>query len=567
MLKLLTIKDFALIESISIEFGKGLNIITGETGAGKSIILDAFSLILGERASADMVRKGAQKSVVEAFFDISGNTRIKNFLDENEIEYEDELIVRREISQKSSSRCFLNDTPTTITLLKIAGDYLVDLHGQHEHQSLLQTENHIDLLDEFGNLKVLLEDFFEVYSKFNASVIEMKALKENEQLIKEKKDFYSFQLKEIHEIAPLEDEDIHLNEELNVLENSEKLLEVASDVYDKLYESGDSVIDKLGIIKEGLHHINKIDQTTDELVSTIESVLDTVKELSKSVLRYKDKIDLDPETLENKRNRLFSINNLKRKYSKTLKEIIDYRIKIEQEISIVENFTEQLENLSNEINKYRKISSDRATILSKERSKIAKTIEKNVEEILAFLGMPNSKFNIIIKKNETENNDIYLNDNNTKLKVTSKGIDEVEFYIATNHGEDLKPLSKVASGGEVSRIMLALKTILAKTDKLPILVFDEIDTGISGRIAQKVGTTLKDLGKYHQIISITHLPQIAGFADFHFLVEKTQENNRTHSQIRKLTEDEHVFEIAKMLSGENITDSAIESAKALIKGE
>jgi DNA repair protein RecN (Recombination protein N) len=563
MLKLLAIKDFALIEKLNVHFDKGLNIITGETGAGKSIILDALGLILGDRASIDMVRKGANKTVIEAFFDISGNTKIKNYLDMLEIEYEDELIVRREVSTKGNSRCFLNDIPTNINNLKEAGNYLVDLHGQHEHQSLLNVAYHIKILDEFASLQKQIDEYNDIFKKLNETIKKRDDLKSQESLLKEKLDFYSFQLKEIDTINPQLGEDETIDNELKILENSEKILELANSSYNLLYSDDNSVINLLGNVEKFLTQIIKIDVSKKDLIEQLSNTFDVISDISKELRNYIDSIDLEPETLEAKRNRLFELNNLKRKYNKNIEEILKYREKIAAEIEIAENFNDKISEIENEIKELYKQLYIKAKNISNERRLVSQKVEKEVVSVLANLGMPKVQFKVNFYNSLYED---YDDDKIQEIKFNSYGFDEIEFLISTNLGEDLKSLNKIVSGGEISRIMLALKTILAKSDKLPILVFDEIDTGISGRIAQKVGEALKDLSRYHQIISITHLPQIAAFADVHFMVQKTEIEDRTVSKIIKLNEDEHILEIAKMLSGDKVTDAAIESAKALVKG-
>ena len=565
MLKSLEIKDYALIDHINVEFGKGLNIITGETGAGKSILIDAMSLLLGERASTEVVRKGAQKSFVEGIFDVELNKKVKSLLEENEIEFQPELIIRREISLKGSNRCFVNDSPVSLNIIKELGDLLVDLHGQHEHQSLLRTETHIEFLDEFANNHKLLEDYKVVYKELNSKQNELRELKSKEESLKEKKEIYGFQIKEIDNINPLPNEDELIINELNILENSEKLLELTDDVYNKLYEGEPSVIDLLGETKHKLNQLANIDKSFLESEGECDSALAIVKELASSLRNYKSRIDVDPKEVEAKRERLGSINLLKKKYGGSIQKIIEHREKIGKEFELADNFSAAINNLEKEILGLRKSAGDAAEKLSASRKKYAVKVETEVKKVLAQLGIPDAIFKVTIKQNETERNDnhsVILKNKN--YICTETGIDEVEFYISTNSGEDVKPLTKVASGGEISRIMLSLKTILAKSDKLPLLIFDEIDTGVSGRIAQKVGAALKDLASFHQIISITHLPQIAGMADYHFAVEKKQIDNRAVSSIKKLSDNERINEVAKLISGEELTKASIESAKQLI---
>lgn len=565
MLKSLEIKDYALIDHINVEFGKGLNIITGETGAGKSILIDAMSLLLGERASTEVVRKGAQKSFVEGIFDVELNKKVKSLLEENEIEFQPELIIRREISLKGSNRCFVNDSPISLTLVKELGDLLVDLHGQHEHQSLLRTETHIDFIDEFANNFKLLEEYKVVYKELNSKQNELKDLKSKEDSLKEKKEIYSFQIKEIDAVNPQPEEDELISNELNILENSEKLLELTDDVYNKLYDDEPSVTDLLGETKHKLNQLANIDKSFLESEGECDSALAIVKELANSLRSYKSKIDIDPKEVERKRERLGSINLLKKKYGGLILKIIEYREKIGKEFELAGNFSESINKLDKEILSLKKSVGDAADKLSSTRKKQAIKVETEVKKVLAQLGIPDSIFKVIITQSETDKNDSHsVIIKNKNYRCTETGIDEIEFYISTNVGEDVKPLVKVASGGEISRIMLSLKTTLAKSDKLPLLIFDEIDTGVSGRIAQKVGAALKDLSSFHQIISITHLPQIAGMADYHFAVEKNQVDHRAVSSIKKLKDDERINEVAKLISGEELSKASIESAKQLI---
>ncbi|MDR3609645.1 MAG: DNA repair protein RecN [Ignavibacteriaceae bacterium] len=564
MLKTLLVKDYALIESINIEFGKGLNIITGETGAGKSILVDAMGLLLGERASTEVIRKGASKSYVEGIFDITNNKKIDAFLKENNIEPMRELILRREISLKGNNRCFINDTPVSLAVIKNIGNLLVDLHGQHEHQSLLRNETHIDFLDEFGNYDDLIEEYSKYYSGLHTLLNELKGLEEKEFSLKEKKDFYAFQIKEIDSISPAEDEEVKLVEDLIILENSEKLASTASKLYGDIYEDENSVYDSINKIKNKLTELIEIDKSFDESLSECKNALVLIKDIAEFVRTYKSHIEIEPAEVDRKRDRLGALSLLKKKYGGSINAVIVYRNKIGAEFDLAENFSEKIGGLERQIDNLREQCGKAADNISQKRKQASVLINKEVKKVLVYLGIPDSSFDIKIKQSTASLNGDYITINGSKFSYTAKGIDEVEFYISTNIGEDLKPLAKVASGGEVSRIMLALKTILAKNDKFPLLIFDEIDTGVSGRIAQKVGKALKSLAEFYQVISITHLPQIAGLADHHFIVEKNTHNGRVVSSIKKLNENERVREIAKLLSGEIITEASLESARELI---
>ncbi|WP_337866732.1 DNA repair protein RecN [Ignavibacterium sp.] len=565
MLKSLEIKDYALIDHTQIEFEKGLNIITGETGAGKSILIDAMSLLLGERASTEVVRKGAQKSVVEGIFDVEGNKKVKILLDENDIEFLPELIIRREISLKGTNRCFINDSPVSLNLIKELGDLLVDLHGQHEHQSLLKTETHVDFVDDFAGNEKLLNEYLNLYQQLRKSKTELNELRNREAFLKEKKEIYEFQIKEIDSINPAPGEDESLIEELYVLENAEKILLLSDEIYNLLYESDNSVNDLLGEVKHKLSQLSSIDKSLLEAEGECDSALTIIKELSSTLRTYKSKIDIDPKQVEEKRERLASINMLKKKYGGTLQKVFEYREKIGNEFNLAENFSEEISRYEKQLKEIQKQAGESAQRLSDVRKKSSKKIESEVKKVLSSLGINQPEFEVRFTANIADNSDDFILINSKKYSYNEKGVDEVKFYISTNPGEDLKPLAKVASGGEVSRIMLSLKTILAKNDRLPLLIFDEIDTGVSGRIAQKVGQALRDLAEYHQIISITHLPQIAAMAHSHYVVEKIQEDGRVVSHLRKLNEEEHISEVAKLLSGEKLTEASIQSAIQLIK--
>jgi len=555
MLKSFEVKDYALIEHISVEFGGELNIITGETGAGKSILIDAMGLLLGERAATEVVRKGANKSVVEGIFNIEENKNVKKLLEDNDIEYYPELILRREISLKGSNRCFANDTPVSLSIIKELGNLLVDLHGQHEHQSLLRTETHINYLDEFGDYDDLMIKYRKTYDDLVRTERELNSLKEREEILKEKKEICSFQIKEIDEVSLQEGEEEKLNGELIILENSEKLAELTNEIYQLLYESGNSVHDSVVKVQNNLSELVEIDNSFSDSSSEAETIIALVNDISSFVQSYKAKVDLDPAHVEEIRERLGSINLLKKRYGGTVKSVLEHRKKIGEEFTLAENFEEKISELSSALSKLREKAEKEAKSISQKRIQVSKKVKSGIENSLKELGISQPEFKTEILNEPADGK---------PLKFSSTGIDKVEFFISTNPGEDPKPLAKVASGGEVSRIMLSLKSVLAMSDKLPLLIFDEIDVGVSGKIAQKVGNTLKELSKYHQIIAITHLPQIASLADSHYSIEKISKKDRVISSIKKLDEEEQVKEVAKLISGEKITDKSISTAQELI---
>ena len=565
MLKSLTIKNYALIEELNVEFERGLNIITGETGAGKSIIIDALSLVLGERADTDSVRKGAEKAVVEGVFDTAGNQKLKKLLEKNEIDFSDELIVRREVSIKGQSRSFINDSPVTTSLLKDAGDLLVDLHGQHEHQSLLRTETHIDLLDDYGRLEGLVNEFGQAYNKTRQILNELKGLKAKEQQLMERRSLYEFQIKEIDAVNPLVGEEDKLENELRILENAERLFSATERLYQMLYEGDNAVHDQVILARNELENLAAIDTSFEEPKKEANSAAAIIDELAKFIQQYNSKIEFNPERLEQIRNRLGNIALLKKKYGGSLGAVIELRKNIGREFELANNFQTEISSLVKRFESERKIVSEIAQRLSIKRHEVGKKAGKSI--VLAFgeLGIPNAIFETVITTSPAQNkDDAIVKLGKEYLTATPEGMDFVEFYISTNVGEDPKPLVKVASGGEISRIMLAMKMILAKSDRLPLLIFDEIDVGVSGRIAQAVGQSLKKLSQFHQVIAITHLPQIAGLADIHFVVEKTEDKQRAATTIRKLDIEERVEEVAKLMSGEEVTKSGLESARELM---
>jgi DNA repair protein RecN (Recombination protein N) len=571
MLKTLSIKNYALIDSAEIEFTSGLNIITGETGAGKTILIDALNLVLGDRASTEIIRRGAEKAVVEGVFGIAANKKVRAFLGQHDLEGAEDVILRREISAKGQTRCFVNDTPVSVAQLKEIGNYLVDLHGQHEHQSLLRKETHIDLLDDFGGLEGIVIEYRKSYDALNQLFHEYDTLRQKERLLKERRDLYEFQIKEIDSVNPQSGEEGTLESELRILENSEKLFAMTTQLYQVLYEGEGAVFDQLVKARNQLEDLAGIDKLFEEAKKECNSAVAIVDELTKLIQSYNAKIEFNPERLEQIRERLGQLTLLKKKYGGSIDSIIQQREQLQKEFSIAENFESTLRALETEIEQERRRCSAAAQRLSTKRHELTANIGKAVVTELAKLGIQNARFDIAVENRVLDKAKLNLDGERAFVKLgkdfyeaTRQGIDFVEFHLSTNIGEDLKPLVKVASGGEVSRIMLALKSILAKSDRLPSLVFDEIDVGISGRIAQAVGKSLKNLSQFHQIVAITHLPQIASLADTHFVVEKAESQGRTVSRLRRLTDEECIKEVAKLMSGEEITEAGLEGARELM---
>ncbi|MFI5263736.1 MAG: DNA repair protein RecN, partial [Candidatus Kapaibacterium sp.] len=565
MLRSLYIMNYALIEEIKVDFDRGLSIITGETGAGKSILMDAISLLIGERASADLIRRGESKAIVEAEYDISSLPEIKKFLISHGVECEgNDLLIRREINQKGAARAFINDSPASISLLRELGAELLDLHGQHEHQSLLHPELHIDFLDEYAGLLNDRKNFQTIFEEFGDLKKTYDDLLRNKAQIGREREFLEFQLNEIKSVNPKSGEDEAIERELSILEHSEELRNLTGELHELLYDSDASVHLGLAKAKALLERLKYIDPGFDEQFRELQSAIAIVNELAHSLSSYQDKIELQPEKLQELRNRQLSISRLKKKFGPALENVLAEFARLQDQLGPEQNIDEKLQSIEKNLKALQSKASASAKELSEVRKKAALKFEKKILQELALLGIEHGRFKIDITAEEVKNSDItpiFIDGMN--LASTKKGFDKVEFFISTNKGEDPKPLVKVASGGEVSRIMLALKTVLSAGDKIPLMIFDEIDTGISGRIAQQVGKAMKTLSAKHQIIAITHLGQIAAFADTHYAVEKSFAGDVTTSKLRKLSKAEHEEEIARLISGSKVTDRSLEAARSL----
>lgn len=561
MLRSLYIRDYALIEELEVEFDNGLNIITGETGAGKSILLGALKLILGERASTEAIRTGAKKAVVEGIFDNTSSKRINKLLEANQLEPAEQIILRREITG-SQSRAFVNDSPATLQVIREVASNLIDLHGQHEHQMLLRTETHLEMLDNFGGLEGIVERYKKQYDHVAGLIKERDTLKAREQELRQQKELFGFQIEEIDNISPEEDEEDALESERKILEHAERLFEVSEKLYGVLYESEDAVSDQLVLVRNDLQDLARVDSTLEGSAKEAESAHIIVSELAKFLQDYNARIEFNPDRLESIRERLGELEHLKRRYGGSLSAVIAYRKDIGQKFELANDFEGKLGELKETIEAAQAKLSDLAARLSKKRRDIAGRIEKSIVKELAQLGMPDSRFQVRFDQQEDVNG--WIATEHGRCAAFGHGMDIIEFFISTNPGEDLRPLARVASGGEISRIMLALKTILAKSERLPILVFDEIDAGISGPVARKVGESMRDLAQYHQIVAITHLPQIAALGHVHFRVAKNVTDGRTRTQINRLSEDEQMAQVATLISGTEVTDAALESARELM---
>lgn len=568
MLKKLTVKDYALIDSLEVEFAPGLNILTGETGAGKSILIGALGLVLGERADTDSVRTGTKAAVVEAEFSLGKMKDLSAVFGELDLDWSGDLLVRREVASTGKSRAFVNDSPVTLANLKRIGDAILDMHGQHEHQSLLYEERHLDYLDGFAQTWPEREAFEKLFRQYQETRSELEALRNREQLTREKLDLYNFQIREIESASLAEGEEEALEAERTVLENSEKLFSLASASYQLLYQQDGSITEQFSALERTVDEVSGIDPRMEPALKSISSVNDQIEEIARDLRKYRDSISFDPQRLEEIRNRLDLIRTLKKKYSGkegTIAAVLAHFAKIKAEVDSVEHGEENIKKLEAGLETKRREMEQSCLELSQKRQAAAKKMAKEVVGQLKDLGMEKASFKIEVA--QVEEIEGPVQHDKKRLKTDATGIDAVRFLISPNPGEELKPLAKIASGGEISRVMLAIKTILSEADAVPVLVFDEIDAGIGGRVAEAVGVKLREIARTRQVLCITHLPQIASLAQSHYLISKEEKGGRTLTSARTLAERERIEEIARMLGGSRITETTLKHAREMLKSK
>ena len=561
MIKSLYIKDFALIDELDVQFEHGLNIMTGQTGAGKSIIIGALNMILGERADTDVIRQGADKAIAEATIHTGKNELLESLLTENAVDYSEELILRREIRQ-SASRAFINDTPVNISVLKEVGDQLVDLHGQHDHQMLLKDENHLGVIDQFDSVQPILEEYQKEYYNMSSLQKEMRDLLRREKELKEKTELYQFQVKELEAAQLNTDEEVELESEMNLLDNAEDLDQKASAISEIGNGDDVSLIEMLNTIKLNLEDMARIEPEFQSYLEEVTTARISIQEAVQFAERYRDRIEFNPKRLETLRQRQSELNRLQKKYQRNIPELISYYNEIKAELSIAENFDLEIERIQKKIDAQAEVLKAKSVKLHNHRVSVGNQLSNDIVAALKNLGIENGQFRVDVNWMKSDKG--WISVDGAPIDCTVDGCDDVRFYISTNKGEEPKPLAKIASGGEISRVMLSLKSILAKEHHLPVMIFDEIDTGISGNISEKVGREMRKLSEYCQIVAITHQPQIASQAHKHYRVEKVEEGERTITRILPLSDEEHIREVASLMSGEEITDSALISARELI---
>ncbi|MEK6529202.1 MAG: DNA repair protein RecN, partial [Nitrospirota bacterium] len=552
MLRELRIKNLAIIDDATVNFESGLNALTGETGAGKSIIIDALCLALGERASGELIRSGEKEAVIEAFFDIQPKLLSHSaqlHLNDIGIDIEEGIIMKRIISAQGKSRAYINDSMVNVQTLSEISRSIIDVHGQYEHQSLLMPDNQLNLLDAYGGLLAERQEVTELYEKQSDLGHKIQALIEKEKERAQRLDVLRFQINEIESANLKTGDEEETLDEAKILGSAHRLAELAGQAYDSLYSSEAACISNLSKIIGALREISGIDQRGSDALKNASDALPLLEEAGYFLRDYKDSLNFNPQRLEEIQERLELIKAFKRKYGNNIQEILDYREKAVRELDELQRSEERLDIFKAEWQDIRKRLTEKAQLLSKKRKTVSKKIEQQVMEELSGLSMPDTKFSIQITREKGDDTAGLPAGQEGGFSVNSNGIDRVEYLISPNIGEELKPLSKIASGGELSRVMLALKGIMAKGDRIPVLIFDEIDAGIGGMAAETVGQKLRGLSSRHQVICITHLPQIASYADTHLKIEKKVRGKRTTVEIRKIEKDERTVEIARMLSG------------------
>jgi len=551
MLQKLYIKNFTLIDELDIELHPGFSVITGETGAGKSIILGAIGLLLGQRADSKSIKQGADRCVIEAHFDLS-RYDLKPFFDENDIEYDDhDTIIRRELTAAGKSRAFINDTPVALTMLKELGDQLMDVHSQHQNLLLNKQDFQLNVVDILANDSKELEDYQQCFANYQQKMKELNQLREEIERNRENADFLQFQYDEL--------EAAHLAEgEQEELEQESETMSHAEDIKTALYEADNALNgDESGVVLQvksaynALSGISNVMPKTTELAERLDSCRIELKDIAEEVSQLLERTDFDPAELENINNRLDRLYELEKKYHvETVEELIQQRDSLKQKLSHIENSDEAESEMEKEVVKLRSLCTQRAESISKMRQATAKQMQINLAQRLEQLGMPHARFDVSI----------------TKTELGKNGQDSISFLFSANKSTPLQPVSQVASGGEIARVMLSLKAMISGAVKLPTIIFDEIDTGVSGKIAEKMAQIMQEMGRTErQVISITHLPQIAALGSHHYRVSKEETKNGTVSHMTELNNEERITEIAQMLSGSDISDAAIQNAKELLK--
>ena len=551
MLKQLYIKNFTLIDELDISFNPGFSVITGETGAGKSIILGAIGLLLGQRADSKTIKQGADKCVIEAHFDLS-RYNMESFFTENDIEYDlDDCIVRRELTASGKSRAFINDTPVQLSMLKELGDRLMDIHSQHQNLLLNKQDFQLNVVDILADDSKELDAYRQTFSEYRKAEQELSQLREDIERNRQNVDFLQFQYQELSSANLKEGELEELEQKSDTMTHSEDIKSALYEADSAFQDEDNGIIRSLRSSISALNGISKVFPDAKELTERMDSAYIELKDIASEISDHLEDIDFDPSELDSVNNRLDKLYDLQKKYrAETIEELITTRDDLQQKLNNIENSDEALESLQASVAKLRADVEKKADSLTKLRTKAAQLIEKDMQGRLVPLGMPNVRFSISI----------------TKEQPGTYGQDKVAFLFSANTSTPLQPVSQVASGGEIARVMLSLKAMISGAVKLPTIIFDEIDTGVSGKIAEKMAEIMQEMGNNErQVISITHLPQIAALGSTHYKVSKEDTAQGTTTSMTMLTPDERVREIAQMLSGSDVSDAAIQNAKELLK--
>ena len=563
MIKEIRIRNFAVIENLEVSFGKGLSVLTGETGAGKSIIIDALNLLLGGRADTDSIRSGETTALVDAVFEVT-DPITRDLILESGIEMDgSELLIKRQVSNTGKNRCLLNNSSVTVSTLAKIGNRLVDLHRQHDHQTLLHPEVHIELLDLYGKCNNFRDEFSKIFFEHQAQTKILGSMKMGEKELIQKQEFLSFQLKEIDEANLSKEEEEELKSTRNKLKHAGQIREGLQKSQSLLNNEGGSIIESLGQVLKELESVQNIDSGLAGLVEQSRSAFYELEDVVESLRNYDQSLEFNPSRLEEIEDRLAEINELKRKYGNDIVEILRRREEIDKELEQLTSNEENMKALQDDLKKKETVLSKLGIQLAEKREAAAKNLSRSVEKELKELSMINVKLGVRFDYQADPESFILFR--KEKTKATLNGLGTLEFLFSSNQGEEMRPLAKIASGGELSRVMLALKSILNDQDTVPVMIFDEVDTGIGGSVAEKVGIKLQKVAITKQVFCITHLPQIAGMALSHFRVEKEVKGKRTRSTIRQLKHKERLEELARMSSGEKITEASLEYAREMLR--
>jgi DNA repair protein RecN (Recombination protein N) len=562
MLVQLHIENYALVDRAVVEFGPGFNVLTGETGAGKSMIIGALGLALGQRAHTDMLRADDKPTLVEALFDIAAYPHLSGLLQALGITVEDATLLLKRVLTKSGSRCYINAQLATVAMLQQAGQYLVDILGQHQQQTLLQREQQLALLDNFGKLTEESAALQHAYQHYHTLEQHYRRIRQEEQQRQQRLDLLQFQMQEIAQAQLPPGEEARLTQERHLLLNAERLYALSQDAYAALYRDETSALTTLATALEKLTQLTTLDASQQHLHADLQQSYYLIEEVARSLLAYGERMEVDPARLQAIDDRLVEIARLQRKYGPTISAILQYHEKLQREQQDWERHGERLTELTAELGQARQTLKSLAITLSDKRRQAAERLQQVVQHELQELNMANTVFQVAHTLRYHPQGELRVG--TERVTLTADGIDEVEYLFSPNPGQPPKPIARIASGGELSRVMLAMKSILAREDQIPTLIFDEVDAGIGGKTAKIVGEKLRHIARSHQVFCITHLPQIASQGEQHYRIAKSVQANHTATDIQPLSFTERIEEIARMSGGKEITDITRRHAREML---